>query len=155
MKYDLEFAKKQVADLDRFRTARALSGMSQDFQRVFQLISLLLHCNHPNLPGYISEAPAGICHLELSDYQRQYLDQSVPHLDFSQIESFSDRTFNAVYGVYVMGSVASVCQTSYSDLDIWVCHREDLNQQERDKLQQKASALQCWAKGYAVEINLF
>ncbi len=155
MKYDLEFAKKQVADLDRFRTARALSGMSQDFQRVFQLISLLLHCNHPNLPGYISEAPAGICHFELSDYQRQYLDQSVPHLDFSQIESFSDRTFNAIYGVYVMGSVASVCQTSYSDLDIWVCHREDLNQQERDKLQQKASALQCWAKGYAVEINLF
>ena len=155
MKYDLEFAKKQVADLDRFRTARALSGMSQDFQRVFQLISLLLHCNHPNLPGYISEAPAGICHFELSDYQRQYLDQSVPHLDFSQIESFSDRTFNAIYGVYVMGSVASVCQTSYSDLDIWVCHREDLNQQERDKLQQKASALQRWAKGYAVEINLF
>lgn len=155
MKYDLEFAKKQVADLDRFRTVRALSGMSQDFQHVFQLISLLLHCNHPNLPGYVSDAPAGICYFELSDYQRRYLEQSAALPDFSQIEHFSDRTFDAIYGVYVMGSVASVCQTSYSDLDIWVCHREDLNQTERDKLQQKADALQAWAKQYSIEINLF
>lgn len=155
MKYDLEFAKKQVADLDQFRIARALSGTNKNFQYVFQLISLFLHCNHPTLPGYTADAPEGICRFELSDYQQQYLNRTLPHLTFSQIERFSDRTFEAIYGVYVMGSVASVCQTSYSDLDIWVCHREDLNRHERDKLQQKANALQIWAKQHSVEINLF
>lgn len=155
MSYDLEFAKRQVADLDRFRTVRALSGMSEEFRHVFQLLALLLHCNHPNLPGYVKDAPAGICDFELSDYQQQYLADNFPHIDFSQNVDFSDRTLQAINGVYVMGSISSICQTSSSDLDIWVCHREDLDFFERNLLLQKSLALQSWAKQFEVDINLF
>jgi len=101
LSYDLEFAKQQNVDLERFRTVRALSGTSEEFRHVFQLLALLLHCNHPKLPGYIKEAPAGICGFELSSYQQQYLTDNFPHIDFSQNIGFSDRSFNAINGVYV------------------------------------------------------
>lgn len=155
MKYDLEFAKRQVADLDRFRTIRALSGSGEEFHHVFQLVSLLLHYNHPNLPGYVEASPAGVYDFKLSDYQQKYLSGIFPNTDFSQIDRFSDRTFDAINGVYVMGSISSVCQTTSSDLDIWVCHREDLTQRERNKLRQKTQMLQSWAKQFEIEINLF
>lgn len=155
LNYDFEFAKAQVAALDKLRTERALAGMSGEFQQVFQLLAALLHYNHPRLPGYVPDAPAGICYFQLSDIQQAYLKRDYPDLDFLHINAVSQHTFDAINGVYVMGSVASVCQTSYSDLDIWVCHREDLNRDERDKLLQKSFALQAWAKKLDIEINLF
>ncbi|MCK3658275.1 adenylate cyclase [Pasteurellaceae bacterium Pebbles2] len=160
MKYDLEFAKKQVADLEHFRIVRALSGSSEEFQHVFQLVTLLLHLNYPNLPGFVADAPVGICHFKISDYQQNYLTKTLPELSFSQIEAYSYRTFDAmcgeaIYGIYVMGSIASISQTSSSDMDIWVCHREDLSQIERERLAQKARLLEQWARQFDVEMTLF
>ncbi|MDG2956449.1 class I adenylate cyclase [Bisgaard Taxon 10/6] len=155
MKYDLEFARKQVADLERFRFFRALSGTTDEFRYVFQLIALLLHANHPNLPGFVANAPTGIADFKLTDYQRHYLHELLaqsPDVQFSQI---FDRTSHAIDGVYVMGSIASIAQTSSSDLDIWVCLRNGLKARERKKLQQKATALQNWAKQFEVDVNLF
>lgn len=155
MKYDIEFARKQVADLERYRTVRALSGATEEFQHVFQLISLLLHSNHPNLPGFIHDAPFGISDFKLNDYQRKYLHETFPHTPIYQIIPNIDRTFLAINGVYVMGSIASISQTTSSDLDIWVCHREDLSPAELEKLQQKVTALEAWAKQFDIDMNLF
>ena len=155
MKYDIEFARKQVADLERYRTVRALSGATEEFQHVFQLISLLLHSNHPSLPGFVSDAPFGIFDFKLTDYQRNYLHQTFPNTPIYQIVPNLDRTFLAINGVYVMGSIASIAQTTSSDLDIWVCHREDLSPSELHKLQQKVTVLQAWAKQFDIDMNLF
>ncbi len=155
LKYDIEFAKKQVADLEHFRIVRALSGASKEFQHIFKLVTLLLQVNHPSLPGFVVDAPVGICNFKLSDYQQEYLSRVIPEFSYSQINSFSHRTFDAIYGVYVMGSIASISQTASSDLDIWVCHREDLNIHERNLLTQKTSALQYWAKQFEVDVNFF
>lgn len=152
MQYDIEFAKKQVADLDKFRIIRALSGATEDFKQVFQLLSLFLHCNHPELPGYVPNAPAGISQFELSSFQQDYLATYFPHTSLQQLAQNSDEN---IYGVYVMGSIASICQTTSSDLDIWLCHRETLTEQQRNLLQQKADALQQWAGQFEIEINLF
>ncbi|MDO4429988.1 MAG: class I adenylate cyclase [Lonepinella koalarum] len=154
-KYDLEFAKGQIAELDRIRFRRALSGSSEEFQHIFQLISLLLHCNHPQLPGYVENAPEGVCQFELSDYQHNYLKINFPSTDFIQNVQNLDRTFCAINGVYCMGSSASICQTSSSDLDIWVCHREDLLEEDKERLAEKALKLQQWAKSQEVDLNLF
>ncbi len=155
LKYDIEFAKKQVADLEHFRVVRALSGASSEFQHIFKLVTLLLQVNHPSLPGFVVGSPAGISQFQLSDYQQEYLTRVMPELSYSQINGFSHRTFDAIYGVYVMGSIASISQTASSDLDIWVCHREDLNQHERELLTQKTLAIQYWAKQFEVDVNFF
>lgn len=155
MKYDLKFAKKQVTDLEQFRLFRALSGTSDEFRYVFQLITLLLHANHPNLPGFVTNAPTGIADFELTDYQRRYLHEISEQSSDIQFSRIFDRTSYAIDGVYVMGSIASIAQTSSSDLDIWVCLRDGLKAREREKLQQKTTVLQNWAKQYEVDVNLF
>lgn len=155
MKYDIEFARKQVSDLERYRTVRALSGTTKEFQHVFRLISLLLHCNHPHLPGFIEDAPYGIADFKLSDYQQNYLQQIDSNRSISDYLPHSKQPFLSINGVYIMGSIASIAQTTSSDLDIWVCHREDLNTDELAKLQQKTTALQAWAKQQEIELNLF
>lgn len=155
VKYDLEFAKTQISHLDRIRIRRALSGSSEEFQQVFQLISLLLHCNHPALPGYVENAPEGVYQFTLSDYQQHYLQSFFPSAEQLQNALNFDRTFYAIHGVYCMGSSASICQTSSSDLDIWVCHCEELSHDEKAKLTEKAERLQQWAKSQEVDLNLF
>lgn len=157
MNYDLFSAKKQVEHLDNLRLKRALLDTSNEFKHVFQLITLLLHANHPNLPGYTSDSPAGIVDFKLTAYQKNYLRENLPNINLAQdtISSFSYRTSNAILGVYVMGSIASISQTALSDLDIWVCHREDLSLEEKAALQRKADFLQKWAGQFHIELNLY
>nr|AAA25532.1 adenylate cyclase [Pasteurella multocida] len=157
MNYDLFSAQKKVEYLDKLRIERALSGSSGEFQHVFQLLTLLLHINHPNLPGYVADAPVGIADFVISPYQKQYLLTTVPSLEANQslLPSFSYRSTNAILGVYVMGSIASISQTPKSDLDTWVCHRDDLSTKEKEALQRKTHLLKNWAKQFNIEINFY
>lgn len=156
LNYDINSAKKQVEYLDKVRFERAISGTSQKFKQVFQTISLLLHLNHEKLPGYIENAPAGIADFKLSDYQQDFL---IRQFDFTEQDIknslFSHRTCAPILGVYVMGSIASISQTSISDLDIWVCHLENISAAERNLLHKKMDALQQWALSLGIEINLY
>ncbi|MFQ1022171.1 class I adenylate cyclase [Avibacterium paragallinarum] len=156
MNYDINSAKKQVEYLDKRRIERAISGSSPQFNQVFQTISLLLHLNHSALPGYIENAPAGIADFVLSDYQQDFLARQF-NLTLAEAENspFSHRTFFPILGVYVMGSIASISQTSASDLDIWVCHHQQISPTDRDMLRQKLLALQEWAISLGVEISLY
>ena len=138
LKFDLDKAKQRVDDLDRLRIQRALSDTPESFQHIFKLIPLLLHFNHPDLPGYVSDAPTGIAHFSPTPFQQEYLEHT---LTDESVKNFlkKHRTFEseAILGVYVMGSIASIAQTPQSDLDIWLCHREDLSPSARELLQQK------------------
>lgn len=159
MNYDLNRARERVKYLDKLRFERALSGSSTQFNHVFELITLLLHVNHSDLPGYIENAVVGIADFQLSDYQQHYLIKRLDDTQFCtlklEIEAFSDRTCCPILGVYVMGSIASISQTPSSDLDIWVCHREDLSIKERYLLAKKSESLQKWALQIGIEINLY
>ncbi|MCU9999142.1 class I adenylate cyclase [[Pasteurella] aerogenes] len=159
MNYDLNKARLDVAYLDNLRFERTLSGSSAEFQQVFQLITLLLHINHPALPGYIEKAPQGIADFNLSPYQKNYLTSKLSTAELvplqREIGEKSDRTLAAILGVYVMGSVASVSQTSMSDLDIWVCQRDGLCHEERELLKQKQTVLQQWAMALGIDITLY
>ncbi|AEW77014.1 class I adenylate cyclase [Aggregatibacter actinomycetemcomitans] len=156
MKLDLNKARKRVDYLDKLRIQRALSDTPESFQQVFRLIPLLLHFNHPDLPGYIADAPCGIVHFVANKFQQNYLKHNYAPDSVKNILK-SHRTFHerAILGVYVMGSIASIAQTPSSDLDIWLCHREDLSAQSRQLLQQKIELIQQWAKRFHVEINFY
>lgn len=133
-----------------------MSSSSAEFKHIFQLITLLLQVNHSDLPGYVKDAPFGIAGFELSDYQKQFLQSLSPSLA-KQIESSSENncSFIPILGVYVMGSIASISQTVFSDLDTWVCHREDLSPTEKSLLNKKAQLLEDWAKQFGVDIHFY
>ena len=156
LKFDVNEAKKRVDFLDKLRIDRALSDTTESFQLVFKVIPLLLHFNHPDLPCYVANAPTGIARFSLSGFQQDYLAQTLSEEQRKNIQK-KHRTFEqeAILGVYVMGSIASIAQTPSSDLDIWICHREDLNPSALELLQQKTNAIQQWAKCFQVEINFY
>ncbi|TCP96834.1 adenylate cyclase [Cricetibacter osteomyelitidis] len=156
MYFNLEAAKKYVQELDKVRFNQALSDSSYAFRHVFQLISLLLHANHPALPGYLPNAPQGIAGFTLSDYQKQFLSVSVAKSRFEDtVKEFNTRADYTIDALYVMGSISSITQTSSSDLDIWLCHIQDLDSNDLRLLEQKTLLLQEWAKTYQIDINIF
>lgn len=70
MEYNLAQAKQWVIALDQRRFERALQGSGDAFQHVLAVVPLLLHLNHPQLPGYVIHAPSGIASFLASDYQK-------------------------------------------------------------------------------------
>ena len=132
MKYDLNEARKSIDALDKRRLERALLGSGDAFRHIVSLMPLLLHLNHPTLPGYVEDAPAGIADFIFSNYQQDFLSKEHSELEESvQSAVNSDTVFAPILGIYVMGSFGSISQTSASDLDIWICHQDDLSEQDQ------------------------
>lgn len=154
MKYDLNQARKCVEILDKRRLERALLGSGDGFQHVLSLLPLLLQLNHPSLPGYVVQSPCGIANFSLSDYQKQFLSAEYPSL-YDEIKRHIYGANPPILGIYLMGSFGSISQTYSSDLDTWICYREDLTEEERDLLEQKAQKIKEWAKQFEVEINFY
>ena len=55
-------------------------GSGDAFRHIVSLVPLLLHLNHPTLPGYVEDAPAGIVDFTLSNYQQNFLSKEHPEL---------------------------------------------------------------------------
>ena len=154
MKHDLNRARKCVEMLDQRRLERALLGSGDGFQQVLSLLPLLFQLNHPSLPGYVMKAPCGVAHFSLSDYQQRFIKGEYP----THYDAFKRQFYTAeppILGLYVMGSFGSISQTSSSDMDTWICCREDLNDTQRDLLTQKARQIEEWALQFDVEIHFY
>ena len=147
MECNLAQAKQWVSALDQRRFERALQGSGDAFQHVLAIAPLLLHLNHPQLPGYVIHAPSGIANFLASDYQKKWLtnEYSIHYADHKPSILKSAVNFHEVLppilGVYVMGSFGSISQTSSSDLDTWICVRDGLSPDEYTLLTQKPSGL--------------
>lgn len=134
------------------RLERALSALSGRQAVLLELLPLLMHVNHPMLPGYVSsQTPAGVSGYSPSrtDIARaQRLSRSFtwrrePHLD-CQIQS-----------IFLMGSVGTVAQSTGSDLDIWVCHPSGLERRAFGELRRKCDQISEWAESLGLEVHFF
>ncbi|MFM2486041.1 class I adenylate cyclase [Celerinatantimonas yamalensis] len=131
------------------RRALALQSMSDTARQTFELLPLLLHFNHPSLPGFVGdETPHGVSQFCASAAQLQMLCN-----DFGC--DVSEPECPHIWGLYSMGSTASMGQSTESDLDIWVCHGSQLSIAKRALLQGKCSAISDWAANRHVELNFF
>ena len=156
MKYDLTQARKCIETLDKRRFDRALLGSGDAFRHIVSLLPLLLHLNHSALPGYVEDAPVGISDFILSNYQQGFLSKEHPELVASvQSAVNSDAVFAPILGIYVMGSFGSISQTSASDLDIWICHQDDLSEQDQQRLAEKTKKISLWASTFHVEMHFY
>ena len=143
--------------LNQQRVERALSIMDKQSQQVFHLIPVLLHFNHPNLPGFSSELPpCGVSSFSLSHSQLQALQafNLDENLDLSDLVQSSSQAAE-ILALYTMGSTSSVGQSASSDLDIWVCIAPTMSGDDRTKLINKCLLVTEWAKHLGVEANFF
>ncbi|WP_392562765.1 class I adenylate cyclase [Orbus sturtevantii] len=143
--------KTTLNELALVKQKRALDAMPESFQDVFLLLPMLLHYNHPSLPGYFNnQVPHGISSYTPSTEIRQKATQKFGA--FSNDISISENKISAVYS---MGSTCTLGQSIESDLDIWVCVEHNLSQNERLLLEQKCHLIENWAESYNIQLTLF
>ncbi|AUI66448.1 MULTISPECIES: class I adenylate cyclase [Glaesserella] len=143
----LSMAKKRIDCLDQFRIHSALRNHSDDFQFVFSVLPALVHYNIPELPTYVENAPKGIFNFSLSSTQKAHLSTYFPLVEENKSIAFD--------GLYVMGSIGSITQTRFSDLDLWLCHSQSFTETESHLLQKKLGLIQKWAKQYGIDVNFY
>ncbi|MDO4698608.1 MAG: class I adenylate cyclase [Pasteurellaceae bacterium] len=145
---DINTAKSRIDQLERLRIQRALNNSSEAFRRVFALLPALLHYNDVKLIGYTPRAPQGIFHYHPDSTTQGYLLErlSMP------LSPVADYQFDALY---VMGSVGSVTQNSFSDLDLWLCHSTCFSEEQLQALDEKLAKIKKWSSQQGVELNFY
>jgi len=122
-------------------------------QRLFlELLPLLFHSNYPALPGFVSSStPFGIPNYLPSKRSLGYAKKLSTSFSFKKraLKSYS------IDAIFLMGSAGSVAYSTSSDLDIWLCHRSDLDSNEIEELQQKASSVEQWGVTLGLEVHFF
>ncbi|WP_373819197.1 class I adenylate cyclase [Glaesserella sp.] len=144
----LEFAKSRVDALESFRIQSALRNCSEPFQHVFSLLPLLVQCNHPLLPAYVKNTPCGIAYFELTSAQQQYLNTLSNNFSMDNQEPAFD-------GMYLMGSIGSITQTSLSDLDLWLCYSKTFSSEQKQSIENKLAKIKLWAGQLGIEVNFY
>jgi adenylate cyclase class 1 len=135
------------------RLGRAMQALSTRQQLALKLLPLLLHVNHPLLPGYVSGAtPAGLSGYEPDDAtlaEAQRLTRSFV---------YKPRRGNLqlpIHGLFLMGSLGTVAQAEQSDMDFWVCHAPDMDPRLLHELRKKCDLLEAWAATLGTEAHFF
>ena len=136
--------------LNEERLSRALKMMCPGSRLVLKLLPLLLHYNHPRIPGYrIGNIPCGIDGFVPDPEQQAWLRRQGVN---TRQHSESDYS---IYALYTMGSTSSIGQNAYSDLDIWVCVSSDMPQGMQSALAEKCSFISAFCGALGTEVNLY
>lgn len=150
---ELARLKGRFLQINQGRLNRAMLALSSRQQTVLKLLPLLLHVNHPLLPGYVSaQTPAGLAAYEpdanvLAEAQR--LTRSFVY------KTARGKPAMPIHALFLMGSLGSLAQDEQSDMDVWVCHDPDLPTNALAELQRKCSLLEAWAATQGAEAHLF
>jgi adenylate cyclase class 1 len=149
---ELSAVRQRFMRLHRERLRRILVELRNSQQEFLHLLPLLLHINHPMLPGFVSsETPTGI-----PDYR--------PSAKALEAASKLSRSFEykkraqpvyRIHGLYLMGSTGTIGQSSGSDFDLWLCFDPALNEKQRQQLQQKAVQIEKSAAELDLELHIF
>ena len=151
--------EKTVADIrERFlkvnndRIKTVLNSQKQR-QRIFlNIIPYLFQYNDVQLPGFVGEqCPHGIYSYTPSNDTLS----AIQSLNKKQkVKKMPLREYN-IFALYLIGSAGTIAYTDHSDLDIWVCHRANINEDDLALLQKKCHALSEWAETLGLEANFF
>jgi len=146
------------AVLERFdainsaRLERARAAVTPRQRDVLEMLPLLLHCNHPLLPGYVSsETPHGITGYTPGAQAIRRCRRLIRAFEPER----RALARHDIEGLYAIGSAGTIAYSQDSDLDLWLCHHPGLAPGPRAELRRKASAIEQWAAGYGLEVHFF
>ena len=149
---DLNHLLRRFLHLHRQRLQLLAAAFSPRQRDALALLPLLLHQHHPALPSYdLGPAPAGIRDYRPDPTARQAARRLFPGLDH-RLRGHPEAPLLALF---LMGSAGSIAFSRGSDLDLWLCHRGDLDAAELDALAAKCRAIEEWIAGFGLELHCF
>ncbi|MCU7890281.1 MAG: class I adenylate cyclase, partial [Candidatus Thiodiazotropha sp. (ex Ustalcina ferruginea)] len=149
---ELNAVRQRFMNLHRERLRRIQAELRPSQQEFLALLPLLLHINHPMLPGFVSsKTPTGI-----SDYSpsRQALDGAKKLSRSFEYKKRAQRVYR-IHGLYLMGSTGTIGQSFGSDFDLWLIHDPTLKPAQRQLLQQKVAGIEKSAAELDLELHIF
>ncbi|WP_417501885.1 class I adenylate cyclase [Marinobacter sp.] len=138
--------------VNRLRWQRAHSSLTYRQKVVLEILPLVFHTNHPALPGYLDvDCPYGLSH-----YQP---DAATIGAARRLARTFSLRDEGKrrpdLQALFLMGSPGTLGHSVASDLDVWLCHRDDLPEPGIRRLERKAQKVTEWASSFGIELHVF
>ncbi len=144
--------KQRFHAVNRERLARSRSALASRHQPILDLLPLLLHTNHPLLPGYINQhTPTGISLYRPSNDELRQAKKFARSFTYRHNPSQTC----AIQALFLMGSLGTIALSHSSDLDLWLCHGSELDRQQLQQLQSKCERISQWALGQGLEIHFF
>ena len=148
----LKQIRNRFDQLSALRLQRLKSALLPAQRQFLDILTALLHCNHPALPGYGNQStPCGIQDYLIRRNVRQLLERNFP--GFKPADSNTQQL--EIQGLYLMGSSGTLAQNLTSDLDCWVCLNEAPSKATRKALQEKLDAISEWASKLRLELHFF
>jgi len=118
-------------------------------EAILKLVPVLLHINHPDLPGYVQDeaCPCGIKAMKWNTESIKTLENFLStRVKFTNIQDYLP-LHRDIEGIFTIGSVGSVGQTRDSDYDIWVVmDASAIGDARLHLLETKVKRLQHWVK---------
>ncbi len=121
----------------------------KESEAILYLLPWMLNENHPRIPGYVPHLtrPIGVCNL---DHDPEIRKREAAFCFLFRVDKARRKVkFKpdawTIEGVYTIGSVGTVTQTSCSDCDIWVCvDGKRFGKEGMEQLQQKVNLIKDW-----------
>ncbi|MCP3955086.1 MAG: hypothetical protein GY697_23125, partial [Desulfobacterales bacterium] len=141
--------KRTFTAYNTFRKELFAELAPADSNTILYLLPWLISVNHPQCPGYIADQkrPFRIYGVESLKGIRGLEKQFKKRFDIKSGGSLMkhDRDTYVIPGIYSIGSIGSVSQTSGSDCDMWVCiDRDQFDRTAWRQLNQKINLIKDW-----------
>lgn len=134
------------------RLTRIRDSLNHEQESFFNLLPLLLHTNHPALPGYAGDSvPAGIAGYIPDRNALLLAHRYSPEVKGNQ----PAQRLPPLSALYLIGSSGTVGQDRHSDFDFWVCHHPSLDADALEALQRKLSKLEAIAEQLMLQVHFF
>ncbi len=146
--------KQRFLALHLARYERARAEFSERQQHFLSILPLLFHINHPMLPGYSGHnTPSGVH--GYSPSKEQIRSAKIFARSFTHHRDLKDSD-NAIDALFLMGSLGTIAQSNTSDVDVWVCYKNEMDTLGLAALQNKCANLSAWAASVVhIETHFF
>ncbi len=148
----LDKIRQRFLRLNSQRLTRVHEALRERQHLFLDVLPLLLHINHPLLPGFVShQTPAGLSGFTLTPAHIRQGRQLARSLNLSAQKT----TQREIWGIFLMGSLGTIAHTPSSDFDIWLCYDPQLPPAALLELEHKVAKISHWAAGLGLEAHFF
>ncbi len=145
---------------NRQRKIRAIAFNENKAILLFKIIPFLLHCNFPDLPGYVDDpdCPFGIHRLQPEKLVSAELFRK--HFPTSQAWNRNTpspfATDPCIQSLKTIGSIGTIAQTEKSDCDFWISlYQREIGEDGLELLKEKCRGIEEWCANKGVEVYFF
>lgn len=145
----LQNNKSNYLRYNEWRKKQFIANSPKDANIILYVLPWLLNVNHPSVPGFIREMKDTF-KVSNIDKNREILTKEN---QYKKVFGWEDERFSVRYisgdcevqGIYTIGSVGTISQTSRSDCDIWICiDRNHFDDKRLNYLNQKLNLIKGW-----------